>query len=69
MTALEENIARMSLEELRVAYRNELLDWAETDTYVKEIAARVLSPKEIDGDGYAFQSVEDIVDILVKRML
>lgn len=65
---LDADVAEMPIDELRKAYANALTDWAETDTYVKNAVSGLLTEEEINGDGYAFQSVEDIVDILVAKL-
>jgi hypothetical protein len=50
-------------------YVENLLDWAETDNYIRDRVRGILSDKCIDGDSYGVPTVEDIVDNLVDMIL
>lgn len=65
---LDERVAQKPVEELRRAYIQELLHWAETDTAVRASAARVLTDLQVNGDSYGVPMIEDIVELLVKRI-
>ena len=65
---LEETIAKIPLEELRKRYKDELTDWAETDSHVRKKAREVLTEFEVEGDSYGVPPIEDIVDKLVENI-
>jgi hypothetical protein len=61
-------ITKYTREELEKKYAMFLLDWAETDTYVREKCKDVLTDFEINGDSYGVPTVEEIVDKLVEKI-
>jgi hypothetical protein len=44
----------------------EIIDWAETDTYIREQAAKVLPDEQVHGDGDYVPPIEYVVDKLVE---
>jgi hypothetical protein len=66
-SALDLQIARLPEADVRKHYATSLLDWAETDTYLREKARPVLGDF-VDGDGYGVTTVESIIDGLVDRI-
>ncbi len=44
------------------------IDWAETDTNVRDIAGCVLDKKWLEGDSYGVPGIEDIVKRLVEEI-
>lgn len=42
-------------------------DWAETDTFIRNVAAPILGREAVDGDSYGVPPVENIVEMLVAR--
>ena len=60
------------LDEKRVAknvlltYKQNLLDWADEDTEIRNLCKRVLERHVVDGDSHYVPSVVDLVDKLVK---
>lgn len=45
-----------------------LLDFAETDTFVRKEALKVLTEKQVNGDSYGIPGIEDIVSLLVSKI-
>ncbi len=68
LPALEAQIAQRSLAELRLYYRNLLIESSETDTTVRNLASQVLTDFEVNGDSYGVPCIEDIVELLVARV-
>jgi len=56
-----------NVEELYTLYQRELLDWAETDTKVKNLARPILGDW-VDGDSMGVPQVDDIVEKLISRI-
>jgi hypothetical protein len=67
---LTDKISKMSVEELRKMYKMILLDWANDDDKVKEIASQVLSKDELEDAPFydRFIGVIDIVEMLVEKI-
>ena len=68
MQSLEEIIKSRPIPSLRKSFLLMLTDWAETDTQVRKTARRVLSELEVEGDSMIVPMIEDIVELLVKRI-
>jgi len=64
-----EILERLTREGLQRKYQLLLRDQADTDTTIRQLAKKVLSEKEVDGDSYCVPSVEDIVRTLVDAIL
>lgn len=65
---LREDIARRPEADVREHYARHLEDWAETDTFVRKEAAKVLTDFEVNGDSYGVPAIENIVELLVKKI-
>lgn len=65
---LNEIVKTIPIANLRKYYCQELEDWAHTDTIVRQCAKRVLSEFEVEGDSYGVPMIEDIVELLVKKI-
>lgn len=66
------DLVERSVEELESQQniiKQNCLDWAETDTTIKEMLKPYLSQEEINGDGYAFQTIETVIEILINKYL
>lgn len=55
----------VSHEDLVKEVRAMCLDWAETDTNVRELASKILDNYSINGDSYGVPGIEDIVEKLM----
>ncbi len=66
--SLREQIAQKPEAQVRELYALTLEDWADTDTKVREVALRVLTDFEVNGDSYGVPCIADIVDTLVKKI-
>lgn len=67
-STLREDIALRPEATVRECYARALEDWAETDSSIRNLAVRVLTDFEVNGDSYGVPTVEDIVELLVKRI-
>ena len=65
---LEESIARIPVDDLRLTYAYLLRDWAEDDMAVRESAKPFLTDFEINGDSYGVPTIVDIVNLLCERL-
>lgn len=65
---LRERLSTRTKEELVNGFALELEDWAERDTAFRTIAKRVLSESEVEGDGSGVPCLEEVVELLVKRI-
>lgn len=65
---LRADFSKYSREKLEIHLATHLLDWAETDTYVREKCKDILTDFEINGDSYGVPNIEDIVDKLVEKI-
>jgi hypothetical protein len=67
---LEKQVASLKsqLEHKDKLLKQELSDWAETDTSIRESARKVLGDYAVDGDTAAVPPVEDIVEKLVAQL-
>ncbi len=66
--SLEDIIKSRPIQSLRKSCLLILMEWAGTDTQVRKAARRVLSELEVDGDSYGVPMIEDIVELLVKKI-
>lgn len=57
-----------SLEELRKAYYDLLVETSETEEEVRKMAKKVLPDLEVYGDSYGVPGIGDIVESLIKRI-
>lgn len=67
-TTLRERIAHHQEADVREHYAKHLEDWAETDTFVRKEALKVLTDFEVNGDSYGVPAIENIVELLVKKI-
>lgn len=65
---LREQIALRTEADVREAYARMLEDDAEKDTAVRQMAGEVLTDFEVNGDSYGVPGIENIVELLVKRI-
>lgn len=56
------------IEAQQATIRRECEDWAETDTQIRNAAKPFLTEFEINGDRNGVPTIEDIVNLLVKRI-
>lgn len=68
MGSLEDIINSRPIPLLRKSCLLILTEWAATDTQVRKTAKRVLSEQEVEGDSSAVPMIEDIVELLVKKI-
>jgi len=66
---LIQGFSKYSREELERHHALELLDWAETDTYIRKKCRGIIKDEDIDGDTYGVPTIEDLVDKLIEKII
>ena len=65
---LEEFVAELPPEKLKLFLIRELEDGVHTDCYIRDRVKNVLTEWEVYGDSYGKLTIEQIVDFLVNRI-